>query len=76
MKLKLNVTPVQFLNVVQRCQGNVYLNTGAGDEIDLKSALCQYLFVAICHNPQLCREAVIHCQFDEDMDLLKTVIET
>lgn len=75
MKLKSNITPAQVLNIVQKCQGDVYLSTSAGDEINLKSALCQYLFVAVCNNSKLCREASLHCQLEEDINLLKTVLE-
>lgn len=39
MKLKSNITLAQVLDIVQKCQGDVYLSTSAGDEINLKSAL-------------------------------------
>lgn len=60
MKVKSNITPAQVLNIVQKFQGDVY---------------CQYLFVAVCNNPKLCREASLHCQLEEDINLLKTVLE-
>ena len=39
MKLKSNITPAQILDIVQKCQGDVYLSTSAGDEINLEKNL-------------------------------------
>ena len=38
-----NVDVSEFLNVLDTCEGNVYLITHEGDKINLKSKLCQLL---------------------------------
>lgn len=75
MRLKSNVTPIEFLNTVQKCRGEVYLNTNGGDELNLKSAICQYLFIAICTNTKLSTLSTFHCQYKEDQELLSALLE-
>ena len=38
-----NIDVTEFLDVLDTCQGNVYLITNEGDKLNLKSKLCQLI---------------------------------
>ena len=47
MRLKNDVNLVDFLNQVQKCKYDVYMETVEEDKLNLKSVLSQYLFVVL-----------------------------
>lgn len=47
MKLQPNANIPKFLQAVQRCRGSVTYVTPEGDNLDLKSALAQFVFAAV-----------------------------
>ena len=38
-----NIDVTEFLDVLDTCEGNVYLVTNEGDRLNLKSKLCQLI---------------------------------
>ena len=47
MKLNPNANIPHFLQTVQSCRGDVHYLTPEGDDLNLKSALAQFLFAAV-----------------------------
>lgn len=47
MKLQTNANIPKFLQTVQKCRGAVTYVTPEGDNLDLKSALAQFVFAAV-----------------------------
>lgn len=47
MKLNPNANIPHFLQAVYQCQGDVYFITPDGDNLNLKSALSQFVFAAV-----------------------------
>ena len=47
MKLDPNTNIPHFLQAVYQCQGDVYFTTPDGDNLNLKSALSQFVFASV-----------------------------
>ena len=47
MKLKDKALSAEFLSAVQKCAGEVYFDTSAGDHLNLKSELIELVFAVI-----------------------------
>ena len=47
MKINPNVNIPRFLQAVQSCRGAVRYTTPEGDDLNLKSALSQFVFAAV-----------------------------
>ena len=47
MKINPNADIPRFLQAVQNCRGDVRFTTPEGDDLDLKSALSQFVFAAV-----------------------------
>ena len=47
MKLNPSANIPHFLQAVYDCQGDVYFTTPEGDNLNLKSALSQFVFAAV-----------------------------
>ena len=45
MRLKKDVSTVNFINRVEQCTGEVIYETAEGDRLNLKSQLSKYLFL-------------------------------
>lgn len=75
-KLKKQISISDFINTVKKCTGDVRLTTQEGDLLNLKSALCQYIFVfaASAATADYFGNAEIYCQLPEDFDLLADYI--
>lgn len=66
MKL-YNITDIDaFFNLVDSCDGGVYLVSTEGDKINLKSKLCQYLAMAKIFSSDYIKE--LSLQVDNDSD--------
>ncbi len=60
----------KFLELVEKCKGDVYLETEEGDVLNLKSKLCQMIGIAsILKHPEI-NVAKIHCDNPEDETML------
>lgn len=72
MKLRHDVDMVGFLQMADKCSGEVFYLSPEGDRLNLKSQLSKMLFLAICTSRQ--REALqqgdISCEAEEDHWLL------
>ncbi len=70
-KLQLhNLDFEKFISAVDQCKGNVYLETGEGDSLNLKSKLCQMLGLAKIFSSAEIGEATLRCENPEDETLL------
>lgn len=70
-QLKLhNIDFDEFIKVVDKCKGNVYLETPDGDSLNLKSKLCQMLGLSAVFSSAEVAEATIRCEDPEDESML------
>ncbi|MEG1426445.1 MAG: hypothetical protein RSC76_02025 [Oscillospiraceae bacterium] len=56
----------QFLNVLDSCQGEIYLMTRDGDRLNLKSKLCQLVGLTALIEGGKIAEAFVMCEKEED----------
>ena len=57
-----NIDVVQFLAVLDTCEGNVYLVTNEGDRLNLKSKLCQLVGLTKLIEGGRIAEASVYCE--------------
>lgn len=60
----------KFFEVIDSCKGKVELVTGEGDRLNLKSKLCQYVFLANIFSNGEIPELEIIAYEKEDIDKL------
>lgn len=60
----------KFIDALDRCKGDVYLETPDGDCLNLRSKLCQIMGIANILNGAKVSEATIRCTKPEDETLL------
>ena len=65
-----NLDVVQFIDLLDRCKGNVYLIANGGEKLNLKSKLCQFLYIAKMVNHGVIPEICIACDLAADETLL------
>ena len=66
-----NITDInKFFDVVDSCKGKVELITGEGDRLNLKSKLCQYVYLANIFSNGEIPEMEILAYEKEDVDKL------
>ena len=75
MRIKDNSNLLMLLNQVKLCEGEVCFVTDDGDKLNLKSALSQYIFVAMAGKPELLESGKIDCENAADLDLLKDYLQ-
>ena len=56
----------KFLELLENCQGNVWLITREGDRLNLKSKLCQLVGLTRLIEGVKIAEAFIQCENEED----------
>ena len=56
----------KFLELLENCQGNVWLITREGDRLNLKSKLCQLVGLTRLIEGGKIAEAFIQCENEED----------
>ena len=66
----------EFFLAVERCEGEVLFLSSQGSRIDLRSALCQYLFSSVYLSKELQLEGEILCARAEDMEHLAPFLNT
>lgn len=76
MKLKSSLDLERFFAAVRRCQGKVTFETSEGDSLNLKSALCLFVFTAASRDNYAHLSGEVLCQLPEDEDLLAQFAET
>ena len=68
--LRDDIDLAAFFTVVSNCQGEVLFLSREGDRMNLKSALCQYLFTSAYLQKDIKPEGQIVCDLPEDADRL------
>ena len=61
-----NVDVPSFLSLLEKCKGNVYLETREGDHLNLKSKLCQLVGLTQLIEGGKIAEAYVTCEDPED----------
>ena len=59
-----------FIQTLDKCKGDVFLETDDGDVLNLKSKLCQMIGVANILKDAIIKEVTIRCANPEDESLL------
>lgn len=71
--LKPGIQIASFLRAVDTCEGEVILESKAGDVLDLKSQLSKYLLLAAASDPEYLSSCRILCR-ERDAGLLTEFI--
>lgn len=75
MKLKANIDYTAFLFKVRECQGEVSFCTEAGDRLNLKSMLSEYIFLSAAITTALAAHGQLICGDPQDVALLADFVE-
>lgn len=65
-----NVDLVGLIKVIDKCKGDVYLETADGDSLNLKSRLCQMLGLSTILSSTEIEEAWVRCTDKEDETMI------
>lgn len=75
MFLKPNTNLEEFFQRVRSCQQDVMFHSKENDWLNLRSALCVYLFTAACSDSSFSLQGEIVCNCPEDEALLREFLE-
>lgn len=75
MHLKPNADFMKFLSAVNHCEADVLLCTEDGDVLNLKSKLCQYIFVSLTIRQDILAGAIISTKSTDDLLLLRDFLD-
>lgn len=70
MKISNIKNPTQFFQVLNKCKGKIILTTEQGDELNLKSKLCQYIALSTMFKEAKIKELDLMISEPEDLTLL------
>ena len=73
MRLKEGIDLVAFVRRVKECKGDVFLETEEGDQLNLKSALSQYVFVVLTEQREILRNSIVACDSQDQEKLAEFV---
>ena len=73
MRLKEGLDLVAFVRRVKECKGDVFLETEEGDQLNLKSALSQYVFVVLTEQREILRNSIVACDSEDQEKLAEFV---
>ena len=65
-----NINFEDFINAIDKCKGDVYLETKEGDVLNLKSKLCQMIGLSTILKNTEVEEATVRCTNQEDETML------
>ena len=65
-----DVDMADFMQTLDQCKGDVFLETNEGDVLNLKSKLCQMMGIANIMRGAIIQEATLRCSNPEDESLL------
>lgn len=65
-----DIDMADFIQTLDKCKGDVFLETTDGDVLNLKSKLCQMIGVANIMKGAVIKEAALRCTNPEDESLL------
>ena len=74
MKIKPNANIPRFLQAVQSCQGAIRYTTPEGDDLNLKSALSQFVFAAVVAGQLEEMHGDIKLQNSEDLSVVQSFL--
>lgn len=69
--LRDDIDLAAFFSAVNHCKGEVVFLSAEGDRMNLKSALCQYLFTSVYLHRDIRLDGTIFCEDAEDEPLLR-----
>ena len=70
MKIKNITDPVKFFQVLDQCKGKILLTTEQGDQLNLKSKLCQYIAISQMFSDAKIKDLELLISEPEDLTLL------
>jgi hypothetical protein len=70
MKIKNITDPAKFFQVLDKCKGKIILTTEQGDELNMKSKLCQYIAISRMFSEAKIKELELLVSEPEDLNLL------
>ncbi len=65
-----DIDMADFMQTLDKCKGEVFLETNEGDVLNLKSKLCQMMGIANIMKGAVIQEAALRCTNPEDESLL------
>lgn len=65
-----DIDMADFMQTLDRCKGEVFLETSEGDVLNLRSKLCQMMGIANIMKGAVIQEATLRCTDPEDESLL------
>ena len=65
-----NINFDDFIDAIDKCKGDVYLETKEGDILNLKSKLCQMIGLSTILKNTEVEEATVRCANQEDETML------
>lgn len=76
MKLRLDVSLAAFLHCASICEGEVLYRTSEGDQLNLKSRLSQYIFLAAADRKDsaILRSGQVVCTNTDDYQKLMSYL--
>lgn len=74
MKLKHLNNYLDFMDAVDSCEGDVYYHSVDGDRLNLRSALCQYLFATLFGDRAYLHRGEIVCAVESDYQRLSAFL--
>lgn len=75
MKLRKNCNLEQFLNLAKTCRSSVTFHTPDGDVLEMRSVLCQYIFLSLQNQPELLYGGIVCCEDNADYELLSEFLQ-
>lgn len=70
MKITNITNPTQFFQVLNKCKGKIILTTEQGDELNLKSKLCQYIALSTMFKEAKIKEFDLMVSEPDDLGIL------
>jgi hypothetical protein len=67
----INITdPTKFFQTINKCKGKVLLTTEQGDELNLKSKICQYIAISKMFSEAKIKQVELLVSEPEDLTML------
>ena len=74
LPLKKDIDYIELIHAIARCRGEVFCRVKDGN-INMKSALSQYVVIFSISNPSLMEQAELICEDDTDYERLAAYLE-
>ena len=70
MKIINIANPTEFFQAINKCKGRVLLTTEQGDQLNLKSKICQYIAISQMFSEAKIKELELMVSEPDDLNLL------